>query len=169
VFGRLAQRGHEVALLVSGWPDAPARVRIDGLDVHRTGGRHTFLTMAPVYYRRRLARYPFDLVIEDLNKVPVFSPLWAGRPVVLLVHHLFGSTAFQEASVPVAALTWLLERPLPRAYHGLPIQAVSRSTADDLIARGFDPALIDVIENGVDLEFFAPDPAVPRFDEPTVL
>jgi glycosyltransferase involved in cell wall biosynthesis len=169
VFGRLARGGHEVTALVSGWPDAPARARLDGLDVHRTGGRHTFTYMAAVYYRRRLARQTYDLVVEDLNKVPVYTPVWSGRPVVLLVHHLFGGTAFQEASLPVAASTWLLERTLPRFYHRLPIQAVSRSTAQDLVARGFDGGQIEVIENGVELQFYSPDPSLTRFPEPTVL
>ena len=53
VFGRLAER-HEVALLVSGWEGAPARARLDGLEVHRAGGRHTFSLAAPAYYRRHL-------------------------------------------------------------------------------------------------------------------
>jgi glycosyltransferase involved in cell wall biosynthesis len=169
VFGRLAARGHEVTLLASSWGDAPARTRLDGMDVHRVGGRHTFQFVAPGYYRRHLAAQRFDVVIEDLNKIPVFAPLWTGTPVVLLVHHLFGSTAFQEASLPVAALTWLLERPLPAFYRRLPVQAVSESTAADLVARGFHRERIDVIENGVDLDFYSPDPGVPRFEEPTVL
>ena len=169
VFGRLASRGHEVTLLVSSWPGADARVHLDGMDVHRTGGRHTFPVMAPLYHRRHLADRPFDIVIEDLNKVPVLAPRWRTTPAVLLVHHLFGTTAFEEASLPVAGITWLMERPLARFYRGLPVQAVSRSTADDLVRRGFDRACIEVIENGVDLAFYSPDPAMPRFEEPTVL
>jgi glycosyltransferase involved in cell wall biosynthesis len=125
--------------------------------------------MAPLYHRRHLSRRSFDLLIEDLNKVPVLVPHWRPTPAVLLVHHLFGTTAFQEASLPVAAVTWLMERPLSLLYRNLPIQAVSRSTADDLVERGFDRSRIEVIENGVDLSFFAPDPQTPRFAEPTVL
>jgi glycosyltransferase involved in cell wall biosynthesis len=169
VFGRLAGRGHEVVLLTSGWADAAPRAEVDGIEVHRVGGRHTFPLAAPGYYRRHLAGRRFDIVIEDLNKVPVFAPAWAGVPVVLLVHHLFGRTAFEEASVPVAALTWLLERPLPLIYRRLAVQAVSESTALDLVERGFPRDRIEVIENGVDLEFYAPAPAVPRYSEPTVL
>jgi glycosyltransferase involved in cell wall biosynthesis len=169
IFGRLAGRGHEVTLLVSGWEDAPARTRIDGLDVHRTGGRHTFPIAAPRYFRRTMAGEPFDIVIEDLNKVPVFAPLWTRTPVVLLVHHLFGSTAFQEAGPVMAGATWLLERPLPLAYRNLPIQAVSESTAADLVARGFRRDCIEIIENGIDLDFYSPDAEVARFAEPTLL
>jgi glycosyltransferase involved in cell wall biosynthesis len=169
VFGRLAARGHEVTLLVSSWDDAPEHAEVDGMDVHRVGGRHTFPLTAPGYFRRRLARRRYDVVIEDLNKVPVFAPAWAGAPVVLLVHHLFGRTAFEEASVPMAGLTWLLERPLPALYRRLPVQAVSESTAQDLVARGFARHRIEVIENGVDLEYYSPEPHLARFEEPTVL
>jgi glycosyltransferase involved in cell wall biosynthesis len=111
----------------------------------------------------------FDLVIEDLNKVPLFTTRWVRAPVVLLVHHLFGTTAFRDANLAVAGATWALEKPLPWFYRGVPIEAVSRSTAEDLVRRGFDERAITVIENGIDLDFYRPDPAQPRFDEPTVL
>lgn len=169
IFGRLARRGHEVTLLCSGFPGATARDEADGMRIHRTGGRHSFTLAAAPYYRRHLARERFDVVIEDLNKVPLFTPLWVRRPLVVLVHHLFGATAFREASAPFAAATWLLERPIPAVYRGLPAQAVSESTRDDLVDRGLRRGDIRVIHNGVDVDFFRPDPAVSRAPEPTFL
>jgi glycosyltransferase involved in cell wall biosynthesis len=168
-FGRLAARGHEVHLLVSGFRGARALAEGDGMRIHRTGGRHTFSLAAPRYFRRHLASIPWDVVIEDLNKVPLFAPLWIPRPLVLLVHHLFGATAFREASPPVAAATWLLERPLPRVYRGLPVQAVSESTAADLVARGLRRGDVEVIHNGVDLAYLTPGPPGARLPEPTFL
>ena len=169
IFGRLARRGHRVTLLCSGWPGAAPRAQADGMEIHRAGGRNTFSLSAPAYYRRHLAAERWDVVVEDLNKVPLFTPYWVRRPLVLLVHHLFGATAFREASAPFAAAAWLLERPIPLVYRGLPAQAVSESTADDLVARGLRRQDVTVIHNGVDLEFFSPDPRVPRFPEPTFL
>lgn len=169
IFGRLVTRGHEVTLLVSGWDGAPRVEWVDGMEVHRVAGRHTYNVVAPLYYRAQLRRRPFDLVIEDLNKVPLFTPFWVHSPLVLLVHHLFGGTAFQEASWPVAAATWLLERPIGRVYDDVPVEAVSRSTADDLVGRGIPEQNITIIPNGVDLEFYSPDPGEPRFTEPTLL
>ncbi len=139
------------------------------MHVHRTGGRYDFSVAAPRYFRSVLSRERFDLVVEDLNKVPLFTPLWYRGPLVLLVHHLFGATAFQEANPVLAGATWLLERPLPRAYRGVPTEAVSASTAQDLAQRGFRREDITIIENGVDLGFFTPDPAGERFPEPTML
>jgi glycosyltransferase involved in cell wall biosynthesis len=169
IFGRLAGRGHDVALLASGWKGAARHATVDGIDVHRVGGRHSFALHAARYYRRRLRRRSYELLIEDLNKIPLFVPAWTRRPVVLLVHHLFGRTAFSEASLPIATATWLLEKPLARAYRDVPVQAVSESTAADLAERGFRRAGIRVIPNGVDTDFYAPAAGLPRFDEPTVL
>ena len=169
IFGRLARRGHDVTLLCSGFPGAKAATSADGMRIHRTGGRHSFTLVAAPYYRRHLARERFDVVVEDLNKVPLFTPWWVRRPLVVLVHHLFGATAFREASAPFAAATWLLERPIPLVYRGLPAQAVSESTRDDLVARGLRREDVRVIHNGVDVGFFRPDPAIPRAAEPTFL
>lgn len=168
-FGRLASRGHSVTLLTSGWVGAPRREELDGMEVHRVGGRHTFLLRAWPYFRSELADREFDLVVEDLNKVPLFTPLWTRTPVALLVHHLFGRTAFEEASLPVATLTWLLERPIPTVFRRAPVVAVSESTARDLADRGLDRDRITVIPNGVDLERYSPSPEADEFGEPTLL
>jgi glycosyltransferase involved in cell wall biosynthesis len=169
VFGRLAGRGHEVVLLASGWREGVARDALDGMEVHRAGTRYTFNVAAPRYYRRRLSHRDFDVMVEDLNKVPLLTPLWARHRLALLVHHLFGRTAFQEASLPLATATWLLERPLGRMYRRVPTMAVSRSTALDLAERGLAVEEIAVIPNGVDLARYSPAPSVARFEAPTIL
>jgi glycosyltransferase involved in cell wall biosynthesis len=158
-----------MAPVVSGWKGAARRAVIDGMDVHRAGGRLTFLLAARRYFRSRLRREAFDVVVEDLNKVPLFTPYWMAAPLVLLVHHLFGRTAFREAGLAMATATWALERPLGRVYRDVPVQAVSESTAADLVRRGFRRERIVVIPNGVDLDFFSPDPSTPPFPEPTLL
>ena len=169
-FRRLVEWGHSVTLLCSAWPGCERRATLDGIDVHRVGGRYTLSFAAPVYFRRRLRAKRFDVVVEDLNKVPFFSPFWGvGAPVALIVHHLFGATAFQEASFPVAAATWLLERPVPRVFRSVPTVAVSDSTAEDLVRRGLPRNGIEIIPNGVDLEVLSPLPPEEHFPEPTVL
>lgn len=167
VFGRLAGRGHEVAALVSGWPGCAPRARLDGIEVHRAGRRYTFSIAAPRYFRRHLVGSPFDVVVEDLNKVPMFTTLWSETPVVLLAHHLFGATAFQAGPVPLALATWLLERPIPRVFADTPAIAVSESTKHDLVARGLRADRIEVIPNGIALDFFRPGGR--RRERPTLL
>ncbi len=168
LFGRLADRGHRVTLLASGWEGAPGRVRIDGIDVLRVGRRWTF----PLHVGRgwrRLRDRGFDLVVENINKLPLFTPAWMGPPVVALVNHLFGRTAFREAAWPVAATVVAAERLIPLVYRGTPFHAVSRSTADDLERRGLDRSRIEVVYGAVDHEVYRPDPSAEPFDRPTLV
>jgi glycosyltransferase involved in cell wall biosynthesis len=158
VFGRIARDGHEVDLLCSGFEGGAVRATIDGMAVHRVGRRFSFPLHARRYYDRSLRSRNHDVLVEDLNKVPLLTPGWGARRVVTLVHHLFGETVFREAPLPVAAAVWLLERPLGRAYRGVPFQAVSESSADDLVRRGIPRDRIRVIYNGVDLQNLTPDP-----------
>ncbi|MFL5601184.1 MAG: glycosyltransferase family 4 protein [Gemmatimonadaceae bacterium] len=157
IFTRVVAQGHGVDLLCSSWDDVPARVNLAGIEVYRTGTRTTFPFLAKRYYARNLERNRYDVVIEDLNKVPLYTPVWRTKRLVALVHHLFGATVFREASVPVAAAVWLSERPLGRFYQDVPFQAVSVSTADDLAARGIPRNNIRVIYNGVDSAHLTPD------------
>ncbi len=159
IFGRLARRGHEVTLLCGGWPGCPSRATLDGLAIHRVGTRYTF----PFHAQRVWAhdhRTGYDAIIEDINKVPLFTPTWGDTPVIGVVPHLFGGTAFQELPAPVASLVWLAERPIPRIYRDVPFQVISQSTADDLVARGIPREAIEVIYCGIDGQGYQPDPAV---------
>lgn len=156
IFGRLAGRGHQVTLLCGGWPGGPPRTTLDGIEVIRVGTRYTFPFLARGAYRRTLQSRGFDVIVEDINKVPLFTPRWGRTPVVGLVPHLFGGTAFQELPAPVAAVVWLAERPIPRLYRDVPFEVISQSTADDLVARGIARERVEVIYCGIDANAYTP-------------
>ena len=159
IFERLAARGHDVTMLCGGWLNCPPRANLAGIDVHRTGIRQTFALKAWAYYRRYLAARPFDVLIEDINKMPLYTPLWGAARVVACVPHLFGGTAFQELAAPLAAAVWLSERPIPFVYRNTPFEAISESTADDLAARGIARGHVRVIYPGASCEHYTPDAA----------
>lgn len=157
IFGRLATRGNKIDVLASGWDGASQRAFLDGMDIHRVGTRYTFPFHARRYYRERLSGQRYDVIVEDLNKIPLYTPRWGSTQVVGLVHHLFGPTIFREASPPMAAAVWIAERGIGSVYRDIPFEAVSESTADDLAARGIERKKIRVIYNGMDTDFFTPD------------
>ena len=165
IFSRLVARGHSVDLLCSSWETAPQRANLGGIEVHRIGNRNTYPFLARRYFERNLRANNYDVVIEDLNKVPLYTPLWGVPKLVALVHHLFGATVFREAPAPLAAAVWLSERPLGVLYKKVPFEAVSVSTADDLVARGIPRHAIRVIYNGVDSSRLTPNP-VERSEKP---
>ena len=156
IFGRLAARGHRVRLVCSGWAGAPPRAELDGIAVHRVGDRHTFALLGRRAVRRAIRAERPDVVVEDINKLPLYLAELTALPFCALVPHLFGETAFEEAPWPVAAVVWLAERPLARAYRRAAFHAISESTRDDLVARGVPSGRIRVIHPGVDLIRFAP-------------
>lgn len=167
VFGRIARWGHDVDLLCSGFPGAATDEQVDDMRVRRVGSRFTFPLHARRAYEALARERQYDVVVEDLNKIPLYIKRWNPRRLVVITHHLFGATAFREVPVPVAAATWLAERPLGRGYRGIEFEAVSLSTRDDLVSRGIPQERIKVIYNGVDVVSLTPDPnarsAVPLF------
>jgi glycosyltransferase involved in cell wall biosynthesis len=169
VFGRLARAGHRVTLVASGWRGAQQRELVDGIEVHRVGGRETYLLHVARYYRRELSDRHFDVVVEDLNKAPLYTPRWVDQPVVLLAHHFFGTAAFLSATPPVAALTWFLERTVGIAYRAVDAIAVSESTAEELTHLGMRAERIAVVHNGVDERLLTTVPLNIRDADPTVL
>ncbi|HWP65480.1 MAG TPA: glycosyltransferase family 4 protein [Candidatus Limnocylindria bacterium] len=156
VFRRLAARGDAVTLVSCGFPGAAPSERVQGIEVVRVGERVSYYPGALRTYRRLRAVAPFDAVVEDLNKFPFFSRFWVREPIVVLVHHFFGRTAFQQVAWPLAAATFAAEKLVPRLYRGLPVVAVSPSTRDELVAGGMRAGDVHVIPNGLDHTLYRP-------------
>jgi glycosyltransferase involved in cell wall biosynthesis len=169
IFKRLAGAGHRVRLVCSGWKGAPPNARIDGIEVHRVGQRNSFALLGRGAFRRAIREERPDVVVEDINKLPLFLPTLTDLPFCALIPHLFGETAFQEAPWPMAAAVWMAERPLAGAYRRAAFHAISESTRDDLVARGVAADRIRVIHPGVDSARFSPSPTEPRSGEPRFL
>jgi glycosyltransferase involved in cell wall biosynthesis len=169
IFGRLARAGHTVDLVTSGWPGASRTAELDGMRVVRVGDRHSFALRARGVVRGLLGANRYDVVVEDINKLPLFLAGLTTLPFCALVPHLFGTTAFLEASWPIAAVVWAAERPLARAYRRAWFHVISESTRDDLVRRGVPRDRIEVIYPGVDAGWYTPDAGEPRPRAPTFL
>lgn len=169
IFSRLAKAGHRVRLICSGWSGAERQALVEGIEVERVGSRTSFALRGRGAVRRAIRRDRPDIVVEDINKIPLFLPSLSALPFCAIVPHLFGETAFREASWPMAAAVWLAERPIPRGYRRAGFHAISESTHDDLVKRGVAADAIRVIHPGVDSAHFRPDPAVGRTQPPGFL
>ena len=157
VYRRLQRRGHRVTFLTGAWRGGPRSDEIDGMRVVRTGSTACFNFAVPRAYRRLRKQERFDVMVEDLNKIPLFGPSFQKEiPVLANVPHLFGTTVFREASWPVGLYVYLYERLIPASYRRCRFQVLSDSTRDDLIGRGLPAERIHVVRSGIDHDFYRP-------------
>jgi len=137
--------------------------------VARRGDWWNFNLVVPGVLRKEFSSPAPDLVVEDINKVPCFTPWWTKAPVAVIVPHLFGSTALREASLPVALYVMATEALIPSVYRRSPVVAISESTRDDLVARGIEAERVSVVHCGMDHDTYHLDPTVPKSPHPTVV
>src|SRR3954471_22074498 len=88
IFSRLAAGGHRVRLVCSGWEGAAPRATIDGLSVERVGRRHSFALLGRSAVRRAIAAERPDILVEDVNKLPLFLTWGTKLPFCAIVPHL---------------------------------------------------------------------------------
>lgn len=166
VFRRLVQRGWKVAAICSKYVGCDARESVQGIQVFRCGGPLTYSLAVPsAYFHLRKDLSP-DIVIDFMNKLPLFSPLYVRRPLICFVHHLFGEVARNEVHAIPAAAIRACESLVPMIYADTPFLVGSDSTADDLENRGIPRTRIRNIPYGVDTLKYTPGK---KSESPTIL
>jgi glycosyltransferase involved in cell wall biosynthesis len=161
LFSRFAEGGHTVILLTTRFKGCSSQDLHDGIIVYRWGHTYAFNWEAPFLVRRVMKRHSVDCIIDDVNKLPFFSPLWFPKiPSGVIFHHLFGPTVFSLTFFPLALYVLWLERMSAWGYRKTPCCTVSQSTAQELVERGVSPEAITIIENSVDTNRYSPDDAV---------
>jgi len=168
ILRRAVRDGDRAVWLAELYPGAAPEDRIEGIEVHRAGTWYNAHLALGALYRRRFRRERFDLVVEDINKVPFFAPLYATAPVLAVVPHLFGTTAFEEASAPIATLVRAHESLIPIVYRKSRFLAISESTRDDLRHRGIAGERIGVVHCGLDHTAYRVDATVAKSEAPTI-
>jgi glycosyltransferase involved in cell wall biosynthesis len=157
VYRRLRAAGHGVTFLTCRFPGSARAESLDGMEILRTGNLYNFNFAVGSYYRRHLRDRRFTVVVEDLNKIPFYSPLFQREvPVLVNVPHLFGTTVFSQAPWPLALYVYLQEQTIPKVYGECDFQVLSDSTRDDLHARGIPGERLHVIRSGIDHGYYVP-------------
>jgi glycosyltransferase involved in cell wall biosynthesis len=170
---RFCAEGHAVTLLTSGYPGAPDREILDGIEVIRLGrSRYSHPFRAIAHFNRRL-RGNFDIVIEEVNATPYFSALTekvAKR--FMLYHHLEREVWLHEAPPPLNLFGYYIFEPLATRLlgrSGVPLITVSNSTREELARYGFHPDRTHIISEGIEVKPIKDIDTVHKFSRPTML
>ncbi len=145
---RLAARGIALTQLACRFGAAAGRERVGAIEVRRVAALPCYYPRAALACARATRRGDFDLVLEVLCKLPFYSPLYSAVPVLCVLHHFLGRTAFLQAAWPLAALVVAAESGVARCYRSPPFVVGSQSSRLDLLRRGVADERIRVIPYG---------------------
>jgi glycosyltransferase involved in cell wall biosynthesis len=154
IFKRLAAQGNDITLLCSHFSGAPVEEEIDGIHIVRKGNRNFFNYAVPVEYAKRFRHEHYDIVIDDINKIPFYSPFFVRRPLLGMVMHLFDKSIFKEASFPAASYVYCAERLALSVYQKIPLVAISESTRKELLLHGCQQENIYLVPCAVNHETY---------------
>jgi glycosyltransferase involved in cell wall biosynthesis len=162
IFKRVAAQGHSVTLYCSRFPGSTEKEEIDGIRVIREGGRYLFNFHVPWRYQSQFRKEGYDVVVDDINKIPFYTPTFVDKPLAGIVHHLFGKAIFLEAPFIPASYVYLAEKVAAKVYKNTPMAVVSESTRQELIGLGFSAANTVIVPNAVNDKIYAPSDDIRR-------
>ena len=128
--------GDTVEWFTAMFEGAEREADLDGIHIVR-GGRQWSVHLAAVRRYRRHLHDSFDVVIDEVNTIPFFTPLWADIPHLLLIFQLAREVWWYESPFPVSAVGYAAEPLYLRAYRHTPSLTISASTEADLRRLGF--------------------------------
>ncbi|MGE3799706.1 MAG: glycosyltransferase family 4 protein [Candidatus Kapaibacterium sp.] len=166
-FRKIAEWGHEVTLFCSRFEGSKTEEVVDGIRIVRHGSRSTFNFIVPWLYMRRFRHEDYDVVVDDLNKIPFYTPLYVRKPLLAISHHFFGTSIFRETWFLPGAYVWLSEKLVDFIYKKTPFLVVSESTLQEFIARGFRKENFTLALNAIDHDRLKPT-GVPKSKEPSI-
>ena len=137
IFKRLAAQGHDITLLCSQFSGAPREEVIDDIHIVRRGNRSLFNYIVPFEYIKKFRSEHYDIVIDDINKIPFYTPMYVREPLLGMVMHLFSTSIFKEASIPAASYVYCAEQLALSIYRKTPLVAISESTRSELLLHGY--------------------------------
>ena len=155
IFKRISAKGNNVTLIAHQFKDAPVVEIIDGIKTIRIGNKFFFDKQFRKKYLKEFVKEDFDLIVDDISKIPLFTPNYINKPIVGILHHIHGNSLYKEIPFPMAYYIIRAEKKIPAVYKNTPIFVVSESTKKELTELGQPEEKIDILYNAIDHELFS--------------
>lgn len=168
---RWVDAGHQVTFFCGQnyLRNLPSQETVNGINIVRRGGRYTLYIWAAWYYLTRF-RNQIDIVVDAINGVPFFAPLYARQPVVGLLFHIHDVQFFTELPFPASVIGFVIEKYfLPLFYSRIPLIAISNTTKRDVVRLGIPEENISVVYPGLNFLDSNKRIKVRKFSNPTIL
>lgn len=149
--------GHEVTLLCGKYERCKDCNEIDGIEVIRRGGPYTVYLQAMREYLLNLRNRNYHVIIDSINGVPFFTPLYVREPKVAIVYHLVKNIFFVELPWHKAIVGYTAEKTIPLVYRNIPFITISESTKKDLINFKIPEENVTIIRIGMNHKLYKPN------------
>ena len=146
---RLIKKGHKIVWFSASFNGAKEVDNLEGIEIIRMGGRYTVYAYAFIYFLKKFKKEKFDIIIDDINGVPFFSPFYVKIPKLAIIHHLMKKQFFKELPFFLAMIGYFIERSIPFFYSQTSFITVSNSSKEELSKIGIKN--ITIVPNGIDL------------------
>ncbi len=164
---RLVRSGHEVTLFTSAFKECLPEEHINGIKIIRKGKLWTVHFWAWRYYKKHF-KNSFDVVIDEVNTIPFFTPFYVKEKKVMYFNQLAKEVWFYQAPFPLSLIGYILEPLYLRIYRKMSVITISNSSKDDLVKLGFDEKKINIVPMGLDLVPLEQIPAT-KEETPTLI
>lgn len=133
---RLVADKNRVTIFTSRFSDSKTFENIEGINIIRKGNALTCRLFAFIHYIKNKNQY--DLLIDEINTIPFFTPLYTKNKSVTLIHQLAKEYWFSQTYFPLNIIGYLSEAFWLKLYKKQPTLALSSSTKADLKILGFE-------------------------------
>ncbi len=159
------RQGCEVIWLSERFPGSLKEEVVDGIKIVRRGRGLMVFAAVPFWHIFESDRR-YDFIIDVMNGLPFFSPLYSMKPKVCLIYHVHAHHFRTELPRGIADIAvWVECKLVPFVYRMTRFATISESTKSELRALGISRLPIATIHSGVSADH------VPgrKADVPTVL
>lgn len=145
--------GHEVSIYSSAFPNSEKQEIIDGIRIVRGGGKLSVYWYVFKQYLKE--RKKFDAVLESVNTIPFFLPLYASKPTVGIIYSINNKKALlsELGITPISLAAWLFSSILPLFYRKKVSVTISETSKKELIDAGFASHKVFVAKPGLNNQF----------------
>lgn len=162
---RLVKKGHKVTWFVSHWKGLKEREILEGVEIIRKGAVYSVYLYAFLYYLKKLRKRNFDIIVESINGVPFFTPLFIHKPKIAIIYHLIKKIFFKELPFHLAIIGWFSERIIPIFYFNASFITLSKSSEKEIKNFGIKdikiiPIGVDILSPGLNPDSKVPDPTI---------
>lgn len=154
IFKRIVNMGHNVTLVSHLFSNANQEETIDGIQIKRIGNRYFFDKQFKRFYQSHLQNNNYDLIVDDISKIPLNTPSYINKPIVGILHHIHGNSLYKEIPFPLAYYIIKKEKQIPTYYKKIPIFTVSKSTSSELRDLGFPKNKVEILHNAINHSLF---------------